>query len=64
MCKLIFCCSFINNDQNLEQSYPEWANVILVFKNTVKLKTKNRFNDRLKTKMTSWIDNLILRYFK
>lgn len=51
-----------NKVQNVEQSHREWANVIKVFISSIGFETKYMLNDRLKTKMTSWIDNLILKY--
>ncbi|XP_001949441.1 xylosyltransferase oxt [Acyrthosiphon pisum] len=51
--------SFINKAQNYKQSLQDWENVIKAFKNSIVLETKNKFIDRTKTKMTSWIDSLI-----
>lgn len=50
----------MNKVQNGEQSFQEWENVIVMFKKFIKFEAKTKFNDRLKTKMTSWIDNLII----
>lgn len=51
----------MNKDQNYEQPFQEWTHVITAFKKSIKLEAKYKFNDHLKTKMTSWIDSLIIR---
>lgn len=59
--KIYFYSSFLSKDQNYELSSRNWKNVIISFKNSIKFETKYKFNDRLKIKMTSWIDSLIIR---
>ncbi|VVC31413.1 Hypothetical protein CINCED_3A008702 [Cinara cedri] len=52
--------SFINKGQNSEKLIQEWASVIIAFKNSIKLETKIKPNNRFKTKITGWIDSLII----
>ncbi|XP_050534829.1 xylosyltransferase oxt isoform X2 [Daktulosphaira vitifoliae] len=55
--------SFIKKEQLYDENVQKWGHLIENFNRTYKFETKSRFYDNSRTKLTNWIDSLVIKTY-